>query len=123
MVKSHKSFALNWKGPARSCASRFDPRRSQPTAEVRWRLSSYQVHVHPCEDQHPHFGQLDVRAVEQLDTAILRVAVLRVKRHQMVTHALDARRRRQRVQAAVDAEAGPRNDQLVDLSGVKMFEQ
>src|SRR5437879_6119994 len=123
MVKSHKSFALHWTCPARSCASRFHLRRSKTAATVRWRLSSYQVHVHPFKDQRAHFGQLDVRAVEQLDVAILRVAVLRVKRHEMVAHPLDARRRRQRVQAAVDAEAGPGNDQLVDLSGVKMLEQ
>src|SRR5439155_21266340 len=122
MVKSHKSFALHWTGPARRCASRFDSRRSKTAATVRWRLSRYQVRVHPFEDQRAHFGQLDVRAVEQLDTAILRVAVLRVKRHEVVTHALDARRRRQRVQAAVDAEAGAGVGQHVELSGVKMLE-
>src|SRR5947209_3870647 len=123
MATSRESFASHWTGPARSCASRFDLRRSQTAARVGWRLSSYQVHINPFEDQRAHPGQLDVCAVEKLDTAILRFAVLRVKPHQMVTHALDARRRRQRVQAAVDAEAGPGDDQLVDLGGVKMFEQ
>src|SRR5262245_62875851 len=79
--------------------------------------------IHPFQREPSHLWQFFVAAVEQLDPAIFSLAVFRIERRQMVAHAFDARRRRQRVVSPVQAEMRARNDQFVDLSSRKMLDR
>ena len=62
-------------------------------------------------------------AVEELDSAILFPTVPAVERKQIIAHAFHAGGRSEIVPAAVHAQPGTRNNQLVDLGSLKMFEQ
>ena len=61
--------------------------------------------------------------IEELDAAVLLTPVFGVERHEMLANALDAFGRRKFVVTSVEAKVGPRDDEFVDLVGLKMFEQ
>src|SRR5208337_1089773 len=73
-------------------------------------LTCGQISPHPVDDQAAHFRGFLVGAVEELDAAILLVAVLPIKRQQVIAYLLDAGGRREGILAAVDAEMRPRDD-------------
>jgi len=83
----------------------------------------HQEMIHPFQDPRSHLRQLHMRAIEQLYVAIRFLAVLTVKREQVIANFLDSRWWGQRILASIHTQMGTGHNQCINVCGLEALQQ